>query len=79
VTASDDNLRDPGRGLKLAQKAVELERTPTFLDTLAEAYWANGSTEMAIDTIMEAISLEKKDSSYYQKQLKKFQSSLKVK
>jgi Zn-dependent protease with chaperone function len=79
VTASDDNLRDPGRGLKLAQKAVELERTPTFLDTLAEAYWVNGSTEKAIDTIMEAISLEKKDSSYFQKQLKKFQSSLKVK
>jgi len=79
VTNTDKKLRDPQRGLFLAQKAVELERTPTFLDTLAEAYWANDFTEKAIETIEEAISLEKEDSSYYQKQLEKFKSSSKRK
>jgi Zn-dependent protease with chaperone function len=74
VTAKEKELRDPPRALILAQKAVELERNPTFLDTLAEAYWANGSTIKAIETIKEAIKLEKGDTSYYQKQLDKFTS-----
>jgi tetratricopeptide (TPR) repeat protein len=75
VTVPDENLKDPKRGLELAKKAIELERTPTFLDTLAEAYWVNGDTEKAIDTIKEAISLEKGDASYYKRQLDKFMSS----
>jgi len=74
VTCPDEGLRDPQRALTLALKAVELEKIPTFLDTLAEAYWANGSKERAIETIKEAISLEKEDSSYYQGQLKRFSS-----
>jgi len=77
VTVQDEELRNPQRALVLAGRAVELERTPTFLDTLAEAYWVNGSTEKAIETIKEAISLEREDISYYQKQLEKFTSSVK--
>ena len=75
VTSMDDKLRDPVRALALAQKAVELERTPTFLDTLAESYWANGLKDKAIETINEAISLEKEDTAYYKKQLEKFTAS----
>jgi len=77
VTCQDEKLRDPRRALTLAQKAVELERTPQFLDTLAEAFWTNGSKEKAIETINEAISLQKEDNSYYQGQLEKFQQSQK--
>jgi Zn-dependent protease with chaperone function len=77
ATVPDDKLKDPKKALTLAQKAVGLERSPTFLDTLAEAYWVNGSTQKAIETIREAITLEKKDSSYYQQQLEKFKSSQK--
>ncbi|MBN1626433.1 MAG: M48 family metalloprotease [Deltaproteobacteria bacterium] len=78
VTSPDVDMRDPQRALSLAEKAVELERTPVFLDTLAEAYWANGLTEKAIETIKEAISLEKDDSSYYSEQLEKFKPSREV-
>jgi Zn-dependent protease with chaperone function len=75
VTVKEKELRDPPKALPLAQKAVELERTPTFLDTLAEVYWANGNREKAVETIKEAIQLQKGDTSYYQKQLDKFISS----
>jgi Zn-dependent protease with chaperone function len=75
VTAKDEGLRDPSRAIALAQKAVEIERSPSFLDTLAEAYWANGDSEKAVETIKEAIRLEKKDDSYYRKQLEKFESN----
>jgi Zn-dependent protease with chaperone function len=74
VTSKDKELKDPPRALSLARKAVEHERTPTFLDTLAEAYWANGSTDKAVETIKEAIRLEKGDAKYYKKQLEKFMS-----
>ena len=72
VTAPDMELRDPRRALALAEKAVALERSPMFLDTLAEALYANGSIEKAIEIISEAISLEKEDDRYYKKQLEKF-------
>jgi tetratricopeptide (TPR) repeat protein len=72
VTAPDMELRDPKRALVLAEKAVALERSPVFLDTLAEAFYANGSTQQAIEVIREAISLEKEDDRYYKKQLEKF-------
>jgi Zn-dependent protease with chaperone function len=75
VTASEKELRDPPRAVTLAQKAVELERSPMFLDTLAEAYWTNGSTDKAVDTIKQAILLEKTDDAYYRKQLDKFMTS----
>jgi tetratricopeptide (TPR) repeat protein len=75
VTAQDKELRDPARALILARKAAELERSPVFLDTLAEVYWVNGSADKAVETIKEAILLEKKDETYYRKQLEKFMSS----
>jgi Zn-dependent protease with chaperone function len=75
VTAPDEGLRNPKRALVLAEKAVALEKSPSFLDTLAEAYYANGSTQKAVETIKEAISLEKGDDEYYKRQLEKFSSS----
>ncbi|GAG37885.1 unnamed protein product [marine sediment metagenome] len=56
----------------LAKRAVELERASIFLDTLAEAYYANGLISEAIETIKEAISLATENIGYYKKQLKKF-------
>jgi len=74
VTAPDRGLRDPERALILAKKAVELERSPIFLDTLAEAHYVNGSVQKAVETIKEAISLEA-DDPYFKRQLKKFLES----
>lgn len=75
VKAPDKGLRDPDRAITLSQKAVTLERIPIFLDTLAEAYWVNGQTQKAVETINEAIKLEKGDDRYFKKQLEKFTAS----
>ena len=75
VTVPDEGLRDPKRALLLAERAVAIEKSPTFLDTLAEAYYANGSVQKAIETIKEAIALERGDDGYYRKQLERFRAA----
>ncbi len=72
VTASDETLRDKERSLMLAKKAADLKKEPFVLDTLAEAYYANGLNQEAIETIQEAISLAPKNKGYYEKQREKF-------
>jgi tetratricopeptide (TPR) repeat protein len=74
VTAPREELRDNGRALALAKRAVALERSAVFLDTLAEAYYANGQIQEAVRTIKSAIGLATEDRSYYRRQLKKFQT-----
>ncbi|MCP4666909.1 MAG: M48 family metalloprotease [Deltaproteobacteria bacterium] len=75
VTASREELRDERRGLDLAKRAVALERSPAFLDTLAEAYYVNGFVQDAIHTTEEAITRATGNRAYYKKQLKKFLAS----
>ncbi|MBK5099789.1 MAG: M48 family metalloprotease [Desulfobacteraceae bacterium] len=72
VTASNEELRDKTRALELAKRAVALKRSPVFLDTLAEAYYANGFISEAVTIIEEAISLATEGRGYYERQLKKF-------
>ncbi len=72
ATTPDEKLRDPNRAIDLARRAVALERSPGFLDTLAEAYFAGGRVEEAIRTIEEAIAVAKENRAYYEKQLKRF-------
>ena len=74
VTAPDKDLRDRQRALVLAKEAVKLERSPIFLDTLAEAYYENGLIPEAIDTIKEAISAATEGRDYYEEQLEKFET-----
>jgi Zn-dependent protease with chaperone function len=77
VTAPEEGMRDRERALVLAGKAVQMERSAVFLDTLAEACYANGLLEKALTHIDDAISLAKTDKDYYEKQRKKFQEALK--
>lgn len=72
VTIPDEQLRDKKRALSLAKEAVGLERSSIFLDTLAEAYFANGLTPEAVRTIKEAIAMKQGNGEYYLKQLEKF-------
>lgn len=74
VTAADKDLRDQQQALALAKEAVKLERSPVFLDTLAEAYYENGMIPEAVDTIKEAISAATENRKYYEEQLEKFQT-----
>ena len=57
VTIPDERLREPRRALALAKKAVALDRSAIYLDTLAEAYYANGYTNEALEAIDEAIAV----------------------
>jgi Zn-dependent protease with chaperone function len=72
VTAPDEKTRDIGRALDLAKRAVAVERSAVYLDTLAEAYYTNGYVNEAVKTIEEAIFLAKENQEYYQAQLEKF-------
>jgi len=75
VTAPDQDLRDKVRALDLAKRAVAIERSAIFLDTLAEAYYANGRIREAVEAIDEAISVVQDGRDYYEKQLKRFLAS----
>ena len=72
VTISDESLRDQERALRLAKRAVALDRSPIYLDTLAEAYHVNGYTHEALKAIDEAIAIANENQKYYQDQRKKF-------
>jgi len=74
ATSPEAGPADRARALELAKRAVSLERSPVFLDTLAEAYFVNGLTQEAITTIREAVSSATKNRPYYEAQLKKFES-----
>jgi Zn-dependent protease with chaperone function len=74
VTVPDEQLREPARALALAKKAVALDRSAIYLDTLAEAYYANGFTKEALKAIDEAIAVARVNRAYYLKQRKKFMS-----
>jgi tetratricopeptide (TPR) repeat protein len=73
ATAEDEAMRDHKRALALAKRAVDLERSAMYLDTLAEAYFVNGMTGEAIETIKEAIAVAEGDTGYYEGQLRKFE------
>ena len=75
VTAPEKGLRDPERALVLARRAVALSRNAPFLDTLAEAFYANGLYGQALGAIDEAIALAKDRRDYYLAQREKFLSA----
>ena len=77
VTADQAELRDKKRALALAQRAVALERSPVYLDTLAETLYANGFALEAVETIQEAIALARDNVEYYERQLLKFRGEIK--
>ena len=67
-------VRDPSRALGLALAASLAGRQGHILDTLAEAYWANGMVRQAVETGREAMALDPENRRYYQKQIQKFMS-----
>lgn len=76
VTSDDPNLHHPIEGLRLAKRAVDLTPIPTYMDTLAEAYYANKNYIKAIETINRAIEMNPVDKNYFTKQKEKFIKAL---
>ncbi len=76
ATSEDKRLRDGHRALELAKRAVSLDRSPMYLDTLAEAYYVNGMIPEAVESIKEAIALAKENKDYYESQLRKFKGKV---
>ncbi len=74
ATSSNPRIRDPKQALVLAKRAVSLERSSVFLDTLAEAYFVSGYPQEAVKMIKEALAKAKENREYYEKQLQKFLS-----
>ena len=77
VTGKDPSLYQPQRALLLALKAAELRPEPMILDTLAEAYLANGHPEQALEMIRQALTRRPSNRAYYESQREKFKQALK--
>jgi Zn-dependent protease with chaperone function len=75
ATAEDTSLLDYPRALSLAKRAVAVEESPTFLDTLAEAYYVNGLYDKALATIKEALDKATENRGYLMRQQGKFREA----
>jgi tetratricopeptide (TPR) repeat protein len=71
ATAQDTTLLDYPRALTLAKRAVGIQRSSTFLDTLAEALYVNGMYDQALQTIKEALENASENRKYFVGQLEK--------
>ena len=76
ATCEDRRLRAPAHALALARRAVAVNPAPHILDTLAEAYFANGDFPNAVATETMALERAGKDREIFLDQLKKFQKAL---
>ena len=74
LTSEDLQLRDPPRALVLARAAVLLNPLGPFLDTLGQAYWANGEIHEAVAAEQQAALVDPASSRYYQQQIDRFRS-----
>jgi tetratricopeptide (TPR) repeat protein len=72
ATSKKDLFFKPERALALAERAADRSHKPHILDTLAEAYFANGDVRKALTTAKEALALASGDRSYYVEQVERF-------
>ncbi|MDL2269158.1 M48 family metalloprotease [Desulfosarcina sp. OttesenSCG-928-A07] len=77
ATSPEPALRDPGRALKLAEKAVHLDPSPHVMDTLAESFFVNGEMDRAIEVESMALKKATGNTDHYKAQLEKFRAAKK--
>ncbi len=76
LKADDRKFYRPKDALLLALQAASLKKRAYILDTLAEAYFANGYYDKAVEAARLALRLSSVDKrAYYLKQLERFQSA----
>jgi membrane associated rhomboid family serine protease/tetratricopeptide (TPR) repeat protein len=66
ATSEDPKYRNPAQALEHARRAVDLSkwREPTFVDTLAEAFYASGNFSEAVKVETLALALDPKNAEY---------------
>jgi uncharacterized protein len=75
ATSNDANLRNPKEAVVLAQKAVDNNtENPSYLDTLATAYYEAGQPNKAADAERRALTL-RPDHSSYKEALEKYEAA----
>lgn len=81
ILVTEKDFLDPKRALLLAKRAVELEKNPAYLDTLAEAYLLVGDIDKAIEAGLEAIKVSKdeKEKALFQRRYEEFLSKIRAK
>jgi TPR repeat protein len=76
ATSEDTTVRNPAKALEYASSAVKLshEGSPNILDTLAEAYYAQGEYDDAVQVEEKALTL-KPDEPSFKEHLARYQQA----
>ncbi|MFH1075378.1 MAG: M48 family metalloprotease [Pseudomonadota bacterium] len=73
ATCEDKTWLNYNLALVYATKAEALKPDPHILDTLAESYYVNGFSDLAITTEKKALEMNPEERDHYEEQLKKFE------
>ncbi len=74
ATSKNPAVRNVQGAIALATKAVAAGNNPDYLDTLAEAYFADGQFDKAVETEQKALA-RSPENDFYQKELQKYISA----
>lgn len=77
LKAEDDSILDPRKALKLARQAVEMQETPQYVDTLAEALYQNHFYLDAYKAAKRALQIAQQNRYYFRKQYHKMKEAVK--
>jgi Zn-dependent protease with chaperone function len=76
ATSKEPALFQPARALALAKKAAVLKPDPMILDTLAEAYMANGRPDIALQVARQVLARNPSNRDYYLAQENRFKKAM---
>jgi len=75
LVTGPESLRDPPRALRLASKAAAIRPEAAILDTLAEAYLANGRPKEALIWSRRALEAAGEERSFFRSRLERFEKA----
>jgi len=64
ATSTNAKVRNPKQAIAMATKAVAGGASPDYLDTLAAAYFADGQTDLAMETEQRALARDPENETY---------------
>jgi Zn-dependent protease with chaperone function len=76
ATRKEPGLFQPDKALALARKAAAIKPEAMILDTLAEAFLANGRPDIALQIARQVLAKNPSNRDYYQAQEKRFKQAI---